>query len=39
MSSVGTEVVFMFYDTAKVVKIAGHILHLVVGKDQSVFKG
>lgn len=35
MSSVGTEMVFMFYDTAKVVTISGHISHLVVGKNQS----
>lgn len=35
MSSVGTEIAFMFYDTAKVVKISGHISHLVVEKNQS----
>jgi len=38
MSSVGTKTVFMFYDTAEVVKISGHISHLVVGKDQSAFE-
>lgn len=38
MFSVGTEMVFVFYDTAKVVKISGHVSQSVVGKDQSAFK-
>lgn len=38
MFSVGTKIVFMFYDTAKVVKISGHISHLVLGEVQSAFK-